>query len=107
MKVGNFVQLMVDVQDVLSYFQGVQSKDQAVSALEKIKKEDPNGFLESVSALASSYANATEDEIEVPSTEEIDSLLENAGEEAVPANPNPEGAAQRLGLLEDEKTSGA
>jgi spore cortex formation protein SpoVR/YcgB (stage V sporulation) len=75
MKVGNFVQTIVDIQDLLSYFTNVKTKDQMISALERIKRQEAEGFLDTVSSLQNSFEAITADEIETPSADEIESLL--------------------------------
>lgn len=104
MKVGNFVQTIVDIQDLLSYFANVKTKDQMISALEKIKRQEAEGFLDTVSSLQNSFEAITSDEIETPSADEIESLFtENASEgqeeEKKPEEPK-EGSTpiERLGI---------
>lgn len=81
MKVGNFVQTIVDIQDLLSYFTNVKTKDQMISALERIKRQEAEGFLDTVSSLQNSFEAITSDEIETPSADEIESLFNESTSE--------------------------
>lgn len=106
MKVGNFVQFTIDVQDLLSNFVGVKTTDQMVSALEKMKRTGAEGFLETINSLQSSFDSLMADDIETPSADEIDSLFassEGSGGEVVAEG---ESAAERLGLTSPEMGGG-
>jgi len=99
MKIGNFVQLVVDVQDLLSNFVGVKTTEQMVSALERIRKNGAPGFHETISSLQNTFDNLMADDIETPSADEIDSLFAGSDEDQPREN---ESAAERLGITNEE-----
>lgn len=65
MKVGNLSNLIVDSQDVVSYFSGVDTQEKMKAALERISTEEPEAFLVSVQGLVQSIGDIVEDDLEV------------------------------------------
>jgi hypothetical protein len=102
MKVGNFVQTIVDMQDLLSYFTNVKTKEQMVSALERIKRQEADGFLDTVVSMQNSFDTITADDIETPTSDEIEGLFADAsspGEEGQQEAPSEKSTpAERLGI---------
>ena len=104
MKIGNFVQFIVDVQDLLSYFTGVKSRDQMISALERLKRVETDGVLDTIVSLQNSFEALTADDIETPSADEIESLFTD-GEKPTEKTKEDTTPAERLGITETEKSS--
>lgn len=98
MKVGNFVQFTIDVQDLLSHFAAVKTTDQMVSALEKIKRTSASDFLEIVASLQGSFDSLMTDDIETPSADEIESLFTASSENQESDEPQNTSPAERLGI---------
>jgi hypothetical protein len=85
MKVSSVFNLMTDSSDVLDFFEGVESTDQLVSRLDRLKRQGADSLLDCLYALRSSNATLLDDTLEMsPSLgepEEEDNLGESISDE--------------------------
>lgn len=76
MKIRNLFELVQDSKDVLDFFEGVESPEQMISALERIKKRESEDFLTCVQTLRISLEQLVDDTLELsgfgPDDEEED-----------------------------------
>ncbi len=102
MKVRHLFELIQDAKDVADCFEGVETSEQMVSALERLKKRDPEEFMVLIQTLRMSTQQLLDDTFEMsgfdPNDEETeddvegeDFNLEGLGlddEESPPAETN-------------------
>jgi hypothetical protein len=82
MKIQALFDILQDAQDVLSYFENVTDKDQMVSRLDRLRRQDPDELLDTIEALRVSTNTALEDHLELGGTlgetqDDDGNLLEN------------------------------
>lgn len=65
MKVSSLFNLIVDSSDLLDYFQKVDSAEQLVSRLERLKRETPDELLSCIVGLRASISTALNDTLEM------------------------------------------
>ena len=65
MKVSSFFNLIVDSSDLLDFFQKVDTPEQLVSRLERLKREAPDELLSCIVGLRASIAAALDDTLEM------------------------------------------
>ena len=85
MKVSSIFNLMTDSSDVLDFFEGVETTDQLVSRLDRLKRQGADNLLDCLYALRSSNATLLDDTLEMsPSLgepDEDDNLGESISDE--------------------------
>jgi hypothetical protein len=64
-KVSSFFNLIVDGSDLLDFFQKVDTSEQLVSRLERLKREAPDELLSCIVGLRASIATALDDTLEM------------------------------------------
>lgn len=101
MKVSSFFNLIVDGSDLLDFFQKVDTSEQLVSRLERLKRDAPDELLSCIVGLRASIATALDDTLEMSAVldepdndspdldSELASLEENDGEMQNPTEPPP------------------
>ncbi len=81
MKVSSVFNLMTDSSDVLDFFEGVETTDQLVSRLDRLKRQGADSLLDCLYALRSSTATLLDDTLEMsPSLGEPEEEEDNLGE---------------------------
>ena len=65
MKVSSLFTVITDANDVLDFFEGVETTDQLVSRLERLKRQGTDDLLDCLYALKSSIATALDDTLEM------------------------------------------
>ena len=71
MKVSSFFTLMTDTTDLLDFFEGVETTDQLVSRLDRLKRQGTDNLLDCIYAAKSSVATLLYDTLEIsPSLDE-------------------------------------
>ena len=65
MKVSSLFTMITDANDVLDFFEGVETTDQLVSRLERLKRQGTDDLLDCLYALRSSIATALDDTLEM------------------------------------------
>jgi hypothetical protein len=100
-KVSSFFNLIVDGSDLLDFFQKVDTSEQLVSRLERLKREAPDELLSCIVGMRASIATALDDTLEMSAVldepdndnpdldSELASLEENDGEMQNPAEMPP------------------
>ena len=109
MKVSSLFNLISDASDTIDFFEGVESAEQLVSRLERLKHTNTDELLECLDGLRSSTIEALEDTLEMSasrdepggdeeddtlSDEELDNLVAETQppsepEKQIPAPPTP------------------
>jgi hypothetical protein len=86
MKVRSLFDLVIDARDVVEFFDRVETVDQMVSKLERIKRNDAEDFLACIDALRTSISDTLDDTLEMSAdlsegeeNEEIPELSELEG----------------------------
>jgi hypothetical protein len=67
MKVSSVFTLATDATDVLDFFEGVETTDQLVSRLDRLKRQGTDNLLDCLYALKSSVATLLDDTLEMSS----------------------------------------
>lgn len=76
MKISSLFDLVEDAKDVLSYFEGVENREQMVSVLERLKRQDnPETLLDCLFSLSASINRAMNDTLEMSAV--LDDVEEN------------------------------
>jgi len=65
MKISSLFDLLTDAKDVLDAFEGVETREQIVSALERLKHQDTELLLDCLTSLAVSVNRALNDTMEM------------------------------------------
>jgi hypothetical protein len=65
MKVSSLFTVITDADDVLEFFDGVETTDQLVSRLDRLKRQNTDNLLDCLYALKSSIATALNDTLEM------------------------------------------
>jgi hypothetical protein len=102
MKIQSLFDLITDARDVTDFFAKVESPEQMVSRLERIKRGEAEDFLATVEALQISLAGMLEDTLEmsssgldnVDSDSDFDGLGLEEDEDKTQAEPEPTGIAK-------------
>lgn len=101
MKISSLFDLITDGRDLLDFFEGVDTKEQLVSRLERLKRQAPDEILECVEGLRTSVAAALADTLEMSAVlddeeetdlgidTELDQIAKDE-EDAEVENPNPQ-----------------
>jgi hypothetical protein len=74
MRIKSLVDLIRDSGDILDFFEGVDSVEQMISKLERIKKTEPEEFFANVMGLRITHAAILEDTFEFQSSGTDDEL---------------------------------
>jgi hypothetical protein len=80
MKVSSVFNLMTDSSDVLDFFEGVESTEQLVSRLDRLKRQGPDELLDCLYALRSSIVALLDDTLEMSALGEPDDEEDNLGD---------------------------
>jgi len=124
MKMGSLFDLVADGNDLLSFFEDVNTAEQLVSRLERIKRRGPRELLEAIGALRASIDVLMEDTMEMspsleesesapdPSSAELDAELEaiagdveSAEAPEAPEAPEVPDASQKTNHPQDDQQS--
>ena len=85
MKVSSLFTVITDANDVLDFFEGVETTDQLVSRLDRLKRQATDNLLDCLYALKSSIAAALDDTLEMSADlgepDEEDNLGESISDE--------------------------
>ena len=85
MKVSSLFTVITDANDVLDFFEGVETTDQLVSRLDRLKRQATDNLLDCLYALKSSIATALDDTLEMSADlgepDEEDNLGESISDE--------------------------
>ena len=85
MKVSSLFTVITDANDVLDFFEGVETTDQLVSRLDRLKRQATDDLLDCLYALKSSIATALDDTLEMSADlgepDEEDNLGESISDE--------------------------
>jgi len=65
MKISSLFDLLTDAKDVLDVFEGVETREQMVSALERLKHQDTELLLDCLTSLSMSVNRALNDTMEM------------------------------------------
>lgn len=95
MKIRSLFDMIQDSRDVADFFENVETTDQMVSRLERIKRQGAEELLACIEALRISVDSALEDTLEMAAS--------NPGEDDI---PDGEGGDFDLGDLGDPETTG-
>ncbi len=96
MKFRSFFDVIGDAKDVAEFFEGVETVEQMVSKLERIKRRDAEEFLVCVQSMKISVEQALEDTLEMGSTFE-------PGDEPDEGDEGNELSDEEFGDLENEE----
>jgi hypothetical protein len=80
MKVSSLFNLLTDMRDLLDFFEGVETTDQLVSRLERLKRQGTDSLLDCIYAANSSSATFLDDTLEISPLNEPDDEDSLAGE---------------------------
>jgi len=94
-KVSSFFNLIVDGSDLLDFFQKVDTSEQLVSRLERLKREAPDELLSCIIGMRASIATALDDTLEMSAVldepdndnPDLDSELASLGDDLDPREP--------------------
>lgn len=98
MKVSSLFDLVTDGRDLLTFFEGVDTGEQLVSRLERLKRQDPDEMLECIEGLRSSITKALSDTLEM-------SAVLDGDEEEEEEDPELEAALEKI-AKESESSTG-
>ncbi len=97
MKIRSLFALAQDTRDVLDFFERVESTNQMVSALERLKRNEAEDFLVCIEALKNSLAVLLNDTIEFGSDFEDDD-----GDDGEDGDDLDDETLRELNLVDDE-----
>ena len=108
MRMKSLVDLIRDSGDVLDFFEGVESVEQMISKLERIKRTEPQEFFANIMGLRISHAALLEDTFEFQSsgTDDIEGDLLDGDDEDEGEGEGDEGDLESLEDDTGEKQEG-
>jgi hypothetical protein len=77
MKVSSLFNLIRDASDLLDFFENVESPEQLISRLERLKRQDSRNLLACVDGLRASVDDALEDTLEMSAADTDATVLED------------------------------